>query len=108
MNIPKITKISEILKNTISNREVLNLNKLKSKILIQKGKKLFPISDNQLKFSRQPKEIIKCNSFISENNNSSRTKSLPKILQFSYNKENSIFLTNHSLNKFFFSDNEIK
>ena len=99
MNIPKITKISEILKNSISNREVLNLNKLKSKILIQKGKKLFPISDNQLKFSRQPKEIIKCNSFISENNNSSRTKSLPKILKFSYNKENSTFLTNHTLNK---------
>ncbi len=99
MNIPKITKISEILKNSISNREVLNFNKLKSKILIQKGKKLFPISDNQLKFSRQPKEIIKCNSFISENNNSSRTKSLPKILKFSYNKENSTFLTNHTLNK---------
>ena len=104
MNISKATKLSKNRKDSISNREKLELNKLNSKIIF-KRKRIFNTSDDSLKMSRQIKDITKYNSFISEYNYASQKNILPKIQKFSHNKEN--YLTNNNSNINLFS-NSIK
>ena len=104
MNISKATKLSKNRKDSISNREKLELNKLNSKMIF-KRKRIFNTSDDSLKISRQIKDITKYNSFISEYNYASQKNILPKIQKFSHNKEN--YLTNNNSNINLFS-NSIK